>query len=48
MERSGLVIDGQVRHMAWLKWAGVRGGRLIVVARNNDRLQVLRPLRPAR
>ena len=48
MQRSGLVIEGQARHMGWLKWAGARGGRLIVVARNNDRPQVLRPLRPAR
>jgi len=46
MERSGLVIDGQVRHMGLVRQA--RGGRLIVVARNNDKLQVLRPLRPAR
>ena len=46
MERSGLVIDGQVRHMGLVRQAG--GGRLIVVARNNDKLQVLRPLRPAR
>jgi len=46
MERSGLVIDGQVRHMGLMRQAG--GGRLIVVARNNDKLQVLRPLRPAR
>jgi len=38
MERSGLALDGQVRHMAFLKRAG--GGRLIVVARNNDRLQL--------
>ena len=45
MERSGLVIDGQVRHMAWLRRAD--GSRVIVVARNNDRLQVLRPLRDA-
>ena len=46
MERSGLVIDGQVRHMGLVRQAG--GGRLIVVARNNDKLQVLRPLRPTR
>lgn len=38
MERSGLAIDGQVRHMALLKRAN--GQRLIVVARNNDRLQL--------
>ena len=48
MERSGLVIEGQVRHMGWLKWAGARGGRLIIVARNDDRLQLLRPLRASR
>ncbi|PYP53720.1 MAG: RNA-binding protein [Gemmatimonadetes bacterium] len=40
MERSGVVIDGQVRHMGWLRRAD--GSRLIVVARNNDKLQVLR------
>jgi len=42
MEQSGLTIDGQVRHMAFLKRAG--GGRLIVVARNNDRLGLIRLL----
>src|SRR6266566_1784866 len=42
MERSGLALDGQVRHMAFLKRAGGGGGRLIVVARNNDRLQLIR------
>ena len=41
MERSHLVIEGQVRHMGWLRRAD--GTRLIVVARNNDNLQVLRP-----
>ena len=46
MERSGVVIDGQVRHMGWLRRAA--GSRVIVVARNNDRLQVLRPPRSAR
>jgi hypothetical protein len=46
MERSGLVIEGQVRHMGRLRSAG--GGRLIVVARNNDRLQLVRPLRASR
>jgi enediyne biosynthesis protein E4 len=40
MEESGVVIDGQVRHMAFLRRAN--GGRLIVVARNNDELQLLR------
>jgi hypothetical protein len=43
MERSGLMIEGQVRHMGVLRQAD--GRRLIVVARNNDKLQVLRPLR---
>jgi len=38
MEQSGLAIDGQVRHMALLKRAN--GDRLIVVAKNNDRLQL--------
>ena len=38
MEQSGLVIDGQVRRMAVLKRAN--GQRLIVIARNNDRLQL--------
>jgi hypothetical protein len=40
MEQSGLAIDGQVRHMAVLKRAN--GDRLIVVARNNDQLQMIR------
>jgi hypothetical protein len=44
MERSGLVIDGQVRRMRWLRRAD--GSRVIVAARNNDKLQVLRPPRP--
>ncbi len=43
MERSGLVIEGQVRHMGLLRQAG--GKRLIVVARNDDKPLVLRPLR---
>ena len=38
MEQSGLAIDGQVRHMELVKRA--TGERLIVVARNNDRLQL--------
>jgi hypothetical protein len=41
MERSGLEIDGEARHMAVLKRA--TGETLILVARNNDRLQVIRP-----
>jgi hypothetical protein len=44
MERSGLLIDGQVRHLQWLRHAN--GDRLIVVARNNDKLQILRPRAP--
>ncbi|HXM37479.1 MAG TPA: VCBS repeat-containing protein [Gemmatimonadales bacterium] len=43
LETSNLVITGQVRHMALLRRRG--GELLIVVARNNDRLQILRPLR---
>jgi len=39
MDRSGVVIDGQVPHMASIKLPGGRRG--IVVARNNDRLQLL-------
>jgi hypothetical protein len=40
MEQSGVDIEGQARHMALVRAAD--GGRLVVVARNNDRLQVLR------
>ncbi len=36
MERSGLAIDGQVRHMVLLRRAN--GSRVIVVAKNGDRL----------
>ncbi len=43
MAQSHVVIDGQVRHMGWLRQAD--GGRVIIVARNNDRLQALRPRR---
>ncbi len=43
MARSHLAIEGQVRHMEPLRHAG--GGRLIVVARNNDKLQIIRPMR---
>jgi len=39
MEQSGVVIEGQVRRMARLK--GASGGRLIVVARNGERLELL-------
>ena len=40
MEQSGLVVEGQARRMAFLKRAN--GERVIVVARNNDGLQILR------
>jgi hypothetical protein len=40
MEASGLMIEGQVRDMAFLGRAD--GERLIVVARNDDSLQILR------
>ena len=40
LEATGLAIEGQVRHMAFVRRAG--GERLIVVAKNNDRVQVLR------
>jgi hypothetical protein len=40
MEQSNLVIDGQVRDMKLLR--GAKGERLIVVARNNDKVMVLR------
>jgi enediyne biosynthesis protein E4 len=43
LEASGVVIEGQVRHMAFVRRAG--GERLIVVARNNDRVQVIRALK---
>lgn len=36
MEQSGLVIEGQVRRMTWLRRAN--GERVIVIARNNDGL----------
>jgi hypothetical protein len=42
LAQSGLTLDGQVRHLAVLRQAGGKGGRLIVVARNDDSLQVLR------
>lgn len=38
MEQSGLAIEGQVRRMSWLKRAN--GDRLMVVGKNNDRLQL--------
>jgi hypothetical protein len=40
MEKSGIAIDGQVRDMKLLR--GPKGERLILVARNNDRVTVLR------
>jgi hypothetical protein len=43
LESSNLLIEGQVRHMALLRRAN--GERLILVARNDDWLQILRPLR---
>ncbi|MDQ3674252.1 MAG: VCBS repeat-containing protein [Gemmatimonadota bacterium] len=42
MEQSNLGIEGQVRNMGLLRRAG--GGRLIVVARNDDKLVFIRPL----
>src|SRR2546428_8896835 len=42
MAASNLVIEGEVRHMRLLRHAG--GDRLIVAARNDDKLQLLRPL----
>ncbi|HEY0779041.1 MAG TPA: VCBS repeat-containing protein, partial [Gemmatirosa sp.] len=50
MDESGLLLDGQVRRLAALRAAD--GARLIVAARNNDRLQFFRvrsaPVPPAR
>ena len=46
MDQSNFVVDGEVRDMKLLR--GGRGQRLVAVARNNDRLQVLRPLRGER
>ncbi|MGZ8455201.1 MAG: VCBS repeat-containing protein [Gemmatirosa sp.] len=43
LEETGVAIDGQVRAMAALRRAD--GGSLIAVARNGQRLQLLRPLR---
>jgi hypothetical protein len=43
LEKGNLVIEGQVRDMKLLLRAD--GDRLIVVARNNDTVQILRPLR---
>jgi len=40
MERSGVEIDGQVRRIRSLR--GTNGQRLVLVARNNDKLEILR------
>jgi hypothetical protein len=44
MEESNLMVDGQVRHMKLLRHAN--GDRLIVVARNDTTLQIIRAPRP--
>ncbi|HTJ23578.1 MAG TPA: VCBS repeat-containing protein, partial [Gemmatimonadaceae bacterium] len=44
LEESGLVLDGQVRHIRALRRA--KGGRLVVAARNDDALQVLQYSNP--
>ncbi|MEO7682378.1 MAG: hypothetical protein ABIU86_00445, partial [Gemmatimonadaceae bacterium] len=41
MEKSGVALEGQVRKMAMLRRAN--GDRVIVAARNNDKLQILGP-----
>lgn len=41
LEPSGVLIEGEVRAMERLRHAS--GGRVVVVARNNDTLRVLRP-----
>jgi hypothetical protein len=43
MEESGVAITGQVRALEVLR--GPNGRQLIAIARNNDRLQILRPNR---
>jgi hypothetical protein len=40
MDQSNLVIDGEVRDIKSLR--GANGQRLIVVARNNDKVVILR------
>ena len=45
METSGLVIEGQVRRIKSLR--GANGQRLIAVARNNDKLEILRVRQPS-
>jgi len=44
MDESNLGIEGQVRSMGVLRRAG--GDRLIVVARNDDKLVFLRAIKP--
>jgi enediyne biosynthesis protein E4 len=39
METTNLMIEGQVRHMALLR--GPNGTKLIAIARNNDKLEIL-------
>ena len=46
MEESSLAIEGQVRDMKALR--GPKGERLIAVARNNDKLEILRVSLPRR
>ncbi|HVE77874.1 MAG TPA: hypothetical protein VNA89_03380, partial [Gemmatimonadaceae bacterium] len=46
VEASNLAITGQVRDAKPLRQAS--GGRLIALARNDDKLQILRPLRASR
>jgi hypothetical protein len=43
LERSGLVLEGQVRRLRSIRAAD--GSRLIAVARNDSTLRILRPLR---
>jgi len=40
MEKSGVVIEGEVRRIKALR--GANGARLVAVARNNDKLEILR------
>src|SRR5438045_8756886 len=44
MERSGLGIEGEVCDMKTLR--GARGQRFVAVARNNDRVLIIRALAP--
>jgi hypothetical protein len=45
MEQSGVAIEGEVRHLRALR--GANGDRLIVVARNDTTVQVIRALGPS-